>query len=76
MMNKMNDFYNDGFGWICRHCERELRSAGSANERPHFYLEGEADIRQPRALLAKWADPARTTLVCPRCGITERVEIN
>ena len=74
-MNELNDFYNNGFGWICRHCERELELQ-KATETKHSRLmsEGEAESKQPRfsnLALAKWADAAQRTLVCPRCGITE-----
>ena len=79
-MIELNDFYDSGFGWICRHCERELAPAGdSPNARSRIMREGEAESKQPvmsNLALAKWLDPARTTLVCPRCGITELVEIS
>jgi hypothetical protein len=75
---ELNDFYNHGFGWICRHCERELAPpAAGANALPRFMREGEAESKQPAlasAALARWADKAHTTLICPRCGITESVE--
>lgn len=74
-MQELNDFYNDGFGWICRHCERELAKAEQPeNKRSRLLTEGEAESKSPRLsslALAKWADPAQRTLVCPRCGITE-----
>lgn len=78
-MTELNDFYNSGFGWICRHCESELKAEQGVGEGEHarFYREGEAEAKQPNLsnlALAKWADPARTTLICPRCGITELVE--
>ena len=78
-MIELNDFYNAGFGWICRHCERELKTVhgGSESDHARFYREGEAETKQPslsNLALAKWVDPARTTLTCPRCGITELVE--
>lgn len=72
-MQELNDFYNTGFGWICRHCERELK-AESATERSRLWTEGEAENKQPQMsnlALARWTDKLRTTLVCPRCGITE-----
>lgn len=77
---QLNDFYNEGFGWICRHCERE-RAAVSAqpNARPRFLTEGEAESKNPELAtpaLARWADAARRTLVCPRCGITELTDIS
>lgn len=74
-MHELNDFYNEGFGWICRHCEREL--ATPAAERSRLLEEGEAEAKNPRlsnVALAKWADPEQRTLTCPRCGITEPVE--
>jgi len=74
-MQELNDFYNDGFGWICKPCERELKDRKST-ETQHSRLmsEGEAESKQPRfsnLALAKWADAAQRTLICPRCGITE-----
>lgn len=41
--------------------------------------EGEAESKQPvmaNIALAKWADPAHRTLLCPRCGITELADIS
>lgn len=77
-MIQLNDFYNAGFGWICKHCERELKaekedSAGVSR----LMSEGEAESKQPKfsnSALAKWTDGAQRTLICPRCGITEAVE--
>ena len=75
-MNQLNDFYNDGFGWVCRHCEAETtRELGTKHSR--LLSEGEAESKNPyltNQALAKWADPEQQTLSCPRCGITERVE--
>jgi hypothetical protein len=75
-MIQLNDFYNEGFGWICRRCDRELNSENSATH-SRLLLEGEAESKHPTlstAALAKWADPAQRILVCPRCGISESVE--
>lgn len=75
-MIQLSNFYNDGFGWICRPCEREL-SPLVEHEKSRLLREGEAESKRPELSsqgLAKWADPARTTLVCPRCGITEPAE--
>ena len=39
--------------------------------------EGEAESKNPalsNLALAKWADPAHRTLVCPNCGITELID--
>jgi rubrerythrin len=74
-MIELNDFYNAGFGWICRHCSRNSKT--HEDETPRLLREGEAESRAPRLstdALAKWTDPARTRLVCPQCGITEPVE--
>ena len=76
-MIELNDFYNDGFGWVCRHCDRDLKSPSEAHSR--LLREGEAESKSPELsnrALAKWADAAQRTLVCPRCGITELVDIS
>jgi len=75
----LNDFYNEGFGWICRHCEREFerQNDSSENKVSRLMREGEAESKQPsfsNLALAKWADEAHRTLTCPRCGITELVD--
>jgi hypothetical protein len=75
-LQELNDFYNDGFGWVCRQCAREFEPLPDG-EQSRLLKEGEAESKNPRLsneALAKWADPARRTLVCPRCGITEPVE--
>lgn len=77
-MLELNDFYNDGFGWICRQCERELKMKNKDSGRlSRIMSEGEAESKQfslSTQALAKWADPAERILVCPRCGITEPVD--
>jgi len=75
----LNDFYNDGFGWICKPCERELelQNDSSENKVSRLMREGEAESKQPsfsNLALAKWADEAHRTLTCPHCGITEMVD--
>lgn len=79
-MLELNDFYNDGFGWICRHCERDLAPPAEVFEKlSRLMREGEAESKQPmmsNVALAKWADPAHRTLICPRCGVTELVDIS
>lgn len=74
-MIELDDFYNDGFGWICRHCERELKGAeNSGGDLSRLMREGEAESKSPAFstnALAKWLDKAQRTLICPRCGITE-----
>ncbi len=76
---ELNDFYNDGFGWICKVCERELNELKNDSEQKHSRLmrEGEAESKKPdfsNKAMAKWADKAHRTLICPRCGITELAE--
>ena len=73
---ELNDFYNEGLGWICKHCERELNEREKPAEQIESRLmrEGEAESKTPEIstkALAKWADLAQRTLICPRCGITE-----
>lgn len=74
-----NDFYNEGFGFICKHCERELESKKTSSPRRYarFMHEGEAESKQPEltnSALAKWLDKLQTTLICPNCGITEKID--
>lgn len=76
---EFNDFYNDGFGWICKHCERELKSLRKESDgnASRLMSEGEAESKQPRfsnLAMAKWMDPTNRTLMCPRCGITELID--
>jgi hypothetical protein len=76
-MTELTNFYNDGFGWICRACERALESPTENARHSRLLREGEAESKTPRfsnSALARWADQSRTTLVCPRCGITETVK--
>lgn len=77
-MIELNDFYNDGFGWICKACERELKAENDTSlNHSRLMREGEAESKQPtfsNQALAKWTDAAQRTLMCPRCGITEPVD--
>ncbi len=79
-MKETLNFYNKGFGWVCRQCERELDlPVESGHSHSRFMTEGEAESDRPRmavAALAKWADAVQRTLACPRCGITELVDIS
>lgn len=73
----MNDFYNSGTGWICKRCERELERSITETKRSRLMREGEAESKTPELsniALAKWTDETRQALICPRCGITERVD--
>lgn len=76
-MIELSDFYNDGFGWVCRPCERDLAPINDPNRRSRLLSEGEAESKSPRLsnrALARWEDATQRTLVCPRCGISESVE--
>lgn len=76
-MRELGNFYNEGFGWICSPCESELSQVPGSNTTSRLMTEGEAESKTPELsnrALAKWADAAQTTLICPRCGITETVE--
>lgn len=77
-MTELNDFYNAGFGWICRACERDLQPEHlSEGKHSRVFREGEAESRSPELAnqaLAKWTDKTRRFLTCPRCGLTEPVE--
>ena len=79
-MIELNDFYNEGMGWICRPCERELLAADPpSGSHSRMFREGEAESKDPilaTQALAKWLDKAHQTLICPRCGITEPVDKN
>ena len=79
-MRELNDFFNDGFGWVCRHCSRDLApSSETPVKHSRLFLEGEAEGKSPRLsnrALAKWADPARRYLTCPHCGVTELAELS
>jgi hypothetical protein len=76
-MQESQDFYNDGFGWICKHCERELKNNDLRSpKKSRLMQEGEAENKNPQLstqALAKWADFSERTLVCPRCFISEKI---
>jgi len=77
-MAELKEFYNDGFGWVCRRCEAEIgltEAGGPVSSR--LMREGEGERKQPvlsTRALAKWTDSSHRTLICPRCGITESIE--
>lgn len=77
-MIELDEFYNQGFGWICKRCENALKAetANDTENTPRVWREGEAESKQPKLSVpvAKWLDAARTQLICPRCGITEIVD--
>jgi rubrerythrin len=76
-MVELKEFYNDGFGWICRRCEAEFGAADADGPvRSRLMREGEDESKQPvlsTRALAQWSDETRAALTCPRCGVTEKV---
>ena len=77
-MIELDNFYNYGYGWICRRCEAELKArADESEETPSRLLrEGEAESKTPtlsNLAMARWMDQTRQVLLCPRCGIVESV---
>ncbi len=77
-MEEINHFINTGFGWVCKHCsaEEEAPRTAGAGGRARFFIEGEAEAKEPRlstTALARWRDATRQTLVCPRCSIEEKI---
>ncbi len=76
---ELNDFYNAGFGWICKKCERELKNQENSSEKSISRLmrEGESESKNPKLsslAMAKWTDATRRTLICPRCGSMESTD--
>ena len=70
------NFYNDGFGWKCKTCERELREDRLDKVEARLLKEGEAESKIPELstpALARWADDEKDTLICPRCGQKEKI---
>jgi hypothetical protein len=78
MNDETRNFYNKGFGWICRRCERDNSSA-DIDQASRLLAEGESEGKSPRlstTALARWADETRQTLECPRCGTKESLTTN
>jgi hypothetical protein len=77
-MLELDHFINEGFGWMCKHCSREMKARVNENEtRARFFSEGEAEEKEPRLstpALARWTSPTRRTLACPRCNIEEMID--
>ncbi len=69
---ELNNFYNGGFGWICKKCEQNLQTENE--EKSRLMTEGEAESKNPKfsnKAMAKWTDAEQKTLVCPHCETTE-----
>lgn len=78
MNGEIRNFYNKGFGWICRRCERDNSPADSLQP-SRLLAEGESEGKNPRLstiALARWADETRQTLECPQCGTKESITAN
>ncbi len=75
-MPETEHFINDGTGWECKRC-RAAKGETATGEGPgRFFREGEAEGGGPRLssnARAAWADAARKTLRCPRCGTEEEL---
>jgi hypothetical protein len=73
----MTNFYNSGFGWICRGCERNSEVETTTHGRSRLMREGESESKSPRfstRAMAKWHDKEQRTLVCPNCGVVELID--
>jgi ribosomal protein S27AE len=75
----MDHFVNHGDGWTCRRCHTEetpTPRAPLSGTRGRFFSEGEAEEREPKLSTparARWRDRTRRALLCPQCGIEEKV---
>jgi len=67
-MHQTTHFFNLGYGWLCKHCSAE------AAERKHHGHHHHGAQHQQGPALAKWVEEEHWRgLVCPRCGISERI---
>lgn len=74
--NETEHFINQGYGWLCKRCHEEQTGGAAETGRARFFSEGEAEEKEPALsspTLARWRDETQQTLVCPRCGLEERV---
>lgn len=86
-MRETANFVNEGYGWACKRCRGAAGAAGATSDAessprapslPRFFREGEAEEREPRLSahsLARWKDDSRRTLLCPRCGAEEEINV-
>ena len=71
---ELNNFYNEGFGWVCKSCEKQKGNKDSDIESSRLLREGEAESKTPRLSnksLAKWFGSEKQILICPNCNIKE-----
>lgn len=77
-MIELNDFYNDGTGWVCRRCEDDLKKQqDSSQKHSRMFIEGESESNTSELAnraLASWMDKTQMVLICPRCKITEPID--
>jgi hypothetical protein len=67
-MHQTTHFFNLGYGWLCKHCSAE------AAERKHHHHPHQGAQHSQGPALAKWVDEENWRgLVCPRCGISEKL---
>ena len=67
----LKNFYNEGFGWICRRCGQDSENR---KETSRLMTEGEDESRNSELSskgLAKWLDEGRKILICPVCKTKE-----
>jgi len=64
-MHQTTHFFNLGYGWFCKHC-----SAEDAERKHHHH-----SAQKPQGpAIARWVDQEEWRgLICPRCGISERL---
>jgi hypothetical protein len=73
----MKNFYNSGFGWICKSCESDLKANSTNEVHGRLMREGEAESKTPifsNSAMAKWQDAEKQILMCPQCGISEKID--
>jgi hypothetical protein len=77
-VNETNHFFNLGYGWLCKHCSAEdAERHEERGGRWRIFQKSAAEKKSPRLpslVLARWTDPTRQSLACPRCSIEELVD--
>ena len=73
-MRESEKFFNEGFGWVCRHCALDQPKRTDERQISRLLREGESEGKIPKlstVALARWTDSSHTALECPRCGTME-----